>query len=530
MEETICIINLSNVEYDVGEAWELSGFLQKIDLLTKRVFVWDERIDNVTSDTIGLAKIYDKSMLIDLDLTTSVILIEANQLFFDVGIAKNALRQFKKHNVDYLTQWEHCRLPVGVGVRVFALNEYLKSDITDLSVFVKELSKGSITCRRYYDPNLYVGYTDSLLDSRKVYSEEGLMVESVSRGTWGLSEFLVVKNAQRERWVYSGDVGATAVDERGMESLYGFESDACRSFPGYVMFDLTNKCNATCQHCPHAVGFPGDEKTEYLDIEYFKKAIDECVGRNVGFIRITADGEPLLHPQVWDLLSYGALKNVAPIGLTTNGSALNKQNVEKLLSSNIFMVDISLDAATDQTFRKVRVGLSYEKVHQNIEFLLKRRVETGSKLKVMVSFVKQHDNIDEVEAFKDKWEPIVDKVLIREMISNVGINAIDSSGYGQNDRWPCPHWFRRIVINYDMQLKACPIDWRNESVLGSGWDIDIYEAWHSDYYHKNRLEHLNNRYSKDSLCTACYDWRGTTWNLGYEKVIGQLKDNQSVNQ
>ena len=147
----------------------------------------------------------------------------------------------------------------------------------------------------------------------------------------------------------------------------------------------------------------------------------------------------------------------------------------------------------------------------------------GVSTKVMVSFVKQPDNEHEVEDFKAYWEPKVDKVLIREMISNVGLTPPVLRGLkGAPDRWPCAHFFRRIVINHESDLKACPIDWKQETVVESKTQTSVLDAWHGDHYWTNRIEHLNNLFSFDSACRKCEDWRGTPWNLGYEKVIQSM--------
>ena len=313
-------------------------------------------------------------------------------------------------------------------------------------------------------------------------------------------------------------------DERRVPGVYGFESSACAEFPTYIMFDITNKCNSKCTHCPHST-IIGDEKNKatYLSFKIYKKVIDECKGRKIQFIRITADGEPLLHPRLFDMIGYAVQHRVGPVGLTTNGALLTPAKTKKLIESNIFMVDVSLDAFKKETYNKIRYGLSYEKVMNNIKFLLEYKKQANSQLKVMVSFVKQKENINELQEFIDYWEPLVDRVLTREMISNV--NLVEVSGEENKkvlERWPCPHWFRRIVINYDGVIKACPVDWENGTAYKHISETTIYDAWHSRFYNRNRQEHLNNNFSEDSICKNCNDWQGSPWNLGYEKVIKSL--------
>ncbi len=309
-----------------------------------------------------------------------------------------------------------------------------------------------------------------------------------------------------------------------MSVLYNFESSECAEFPTYIMFDITNVCNSKCIHCPHSVLYSlSNTRHAFLEFELFKKAIDECAGRYLQFVRITADGEPLLHRNLFKMIAYAAEKKVGPLGLTTNGSLMNADIAEKILESGLFMIDFSLDAMKEETYKIVRKGLSFKKVINNIMRILDLRTKRNSPLKIMVSFVKQKENINDLEDFKMFWEPLVDKVLIRELISN--INLVDISQSKENseaERWPCPHWFRRVVINYDGMIKACPVDWENKTVYKHLSETTIYDAWHSDFYCKNRMEHLNNQFAESSPCKDCNDWQGSPWNLGYEKVVGVL--------
>ena len=50
------------------------------------------------------------------------------------------------------------------------------------------------------------------------------------------------------------------------------------------------------------------------------------------------------------------------------------------------------------------------------------RNEIGSKLKIMVSFVKQLANEFEATKFEKFWKDKVDQVLIRDLTTNVNIN------------------------------------------------------------------------------------------------------------
>ncbi len=508
--------------------WEISRFWERIESLNIDYVIWNSKEYELNNFEIAADVLHTSEELVKYvnqrDLNV-IIYIEGTQLFVDIGLIKNAIQQFNEYSPDYFSQLEHSRLPVGIGVRLLSVESMCSSEVLSPKEYIDIVREGSGGFSVRYDDTHYATYNESLLDSR--YSSA--LLKCFDDGhidfSWDLNGFRhLARKCSAKIPKYTPLSKHSMVDERKMQAPYGFESAECAEFPTYIMFDITNVCNSECIHCPHSVTYSEtNAKPLYLEVDIFKKVIDECTGMPLQFIRITSDGEPLIHPELFEMIDYAVKKGVGPLGLTTNGSLLTKDKAKRLSESGLFMVDISLDAFRKETYNKVRYGLPFDKVIDNIKYLLDYKKKVNAPLKVMVSFVKQEDNIGELESFKNYWGPLVDKVLIREMISNV--NLIDMPVTERNKgakRWPCPHWFRRIVINYNGVIKACPIDWENGTAYRHISETTVYDAWHSDFYWKNRMEHLNNQFSENSLCLNCNDWEGSPWGLGYEKVVESL--------
>ena len=513
-EATIAVIDATATDPSVATRWRESGLIAKLHKLGAQPVVLDPQ----GGDWPDLSVVSSLRGLVG-DGEGALVRVEATQLFLDIDIAAAGLARFRNHGGAYFTQWEHCRLPIGIGIRAYDAAMVRGSGAKTFAGLDDYLFANRETLSFLYDDEAHATYQQSLLDSRLVLSN--------GANEWNLNGFLETSK-DTDGLRFEPDVAAGSVDERGMAAAYGFESVACATFPTYVMFDMTNKCNAKCIHCPHSVGFPGSDKPEYIDIEVYKTVIDQCRGKTIDFIRVTADGEPLLHPRIWELLAYAHEQGVGPLGLTSNGSALSEANAGRLMDSKIFMADFSLDAFSEETFELVRRGLSYARTHDNVRRLIEMRNQRNDPLKIMVSFVKQKENAHELDAFKAYWEPLADKVLVREMHTNVGVNdKTDAEGYGEAGRYPCPHLFRRAVADYAGDLKFCPIDWRGGSKLARAADTSIAAAWHGEDYRKHRMQHLNNVFAADSICRDCEDWKSTPWELGYEKVVGELADGKT---
>jgi pyruvate-formate lyase-activating enzyme len=517
-----------------GALWQRSSFVARVESLGDRVLCWapgkpaDLPWPSLRTPEALSEALADRG-------AGALIVVEPGQLFLDVPLALAGLEAFDPAHHDSFTQWEHCRLPVGVGVRALAARTWFELGADSPSAAFDALRAAPAGRSFSYEVRRRVSYADSRLDSRDGDALRGLL-EDHEPLSWDLAGFLELsRKAAANGLDYQPEQQADRVDERRMPAPYGFESDACASFPTYVMFDITNVCNARCVHCPQSLR-DGDgalpdflRDREHQSLAVFQRVIDECSEQQVNFVRITADGEPLVHPHLFEMLEYARDRGVGPVGLTTNGSLLTEARALRLLDSGVGVVDFSLDAATAETFDRVRVGLDFEKTWTNVLRFIELARARDAPVKIMVSFVKQSANADEIGAFRAYWAPLVDEVVVREMISNVGLNDPSESLWpGWDARWPCAHFFRRVVINHRGQLKACPIDWEQRTVNQAVTEASLFEQWHGDFYWHHRMQHLNDAIETESACKTCPDWAGTPWDMGYEKIIERLVEPAEV--
>ncbi len=513
----------SDLDPDLVQAWSRSAFLLKLTSLGHCASLGHSVTDWRQAKT-G-AELED--LMAQLGLR-ALAWIEPTQLFLDLAVVQQGLASFDPGQHDYFTQWEHCRLPVGVGIRAFSrrLHQELGSSLPHEAQ--AELLNAPQGRSFHYDSSVPVSYAESLLDAR-FDTRDPRLLESLHPSSWDLDGFLSFAAGRGQSLRYTAHPEAPRRDERGMPAAFGFESPACAEFPTYVMFDITNVCNAMCIHCPQSlVAEDGGRpdflvKREHQTLDAFQRVIDECAQHEVNFVRITADGEPLVHPELFPMLEYAQERGVGPVGLTTNGSLVKEGAAKRLLNSGVAIVDFSLDAFSKETFELIRVGLSYDKVIGNVLRFLELRDTLQSSVRVVVSFVEQEQNAHELEAFREYWEALVDEVIVRHMTSNVGLNTPPEGRWpGWHERWPCAHFFRRVVINHRGQLKACPIDWRQLTVSEHVSERSVHEQWHGSFYWSHRLQHLSDSIEESNACHACPDWSSTPWDMGYEKIVARL--------
>ena len=93
-----------------------------------------------------------------------------------------------------------------------------------------------------------------------------------------------------------------------------------------------------------------------MDFEKYKRIIDEGSEHNCPSVEPQGTNEPLLIKDFEKYLKYAHSKNFIDIMINTNGSALTERRSKQLLDSGITRLRFSLDAATPETYAKIRVG------------------------------------------------------------------------------------------------------------------------------------------------------------------------------
>lgn len=145
------------------------------------------------------------------------------------------------------------------------------------------------------------------------------------------------------------------------------------SNPMYGWWDLTSACNFRCVHCLY-------NDTEYssqndLSHEQAMNLADDLIEAGIVEIMLTG-GEIFMRPDTLDIAERFKENNIS-VKLLTNAALINNKHIDRI--ANMFnpyldMLQISLDAATHETFKKIRQTDSFETIISNIKKLTDRGV------------------------------------------------------------------------------------------------------------------------------------------------------------
>ena len=312
-----------------------------------------------------------------------------------------------------------------------------------------------------------------------------------------------------------------------LPETYGIKKGA-EEFPFMVVIAVTYVCNARCPHCPYTQSAirQSYKDTPFIAPELFKKIADEC-GHHHAYMRISGGGEPLLHPQMIDLIEY-ARGAGARVGLITNGSLLTPEKTERLLAANTDAIEISADAADRETYTRIRVGLDFDKLVGNVRYLVDRRNKAKSTTKVIASIVNQRSVADKLESIVAFWKDFVDDVQVRKYLT-WGIGDPEESGDPTpyipelDDRVPCPFPFERLNIDSRGKIEFCGYDIAGETNFGNVGKTSIKSIWQGEKFNQWRQLLLAGRYEEIDICRKCPDWRYRSWNYNYWNVLSKAE-------
>lgn len=305
---------------------------------------------------------------------------------------------------------------------------------------------------------------------------------------------------------------------------YGFLSSCDKIFPPMVIAEITNVCNLECIHCPHKlISKEKEYKPKHMDLRLYQRIIEEVSNYKNVIFRLLCDGEPLCHPNFVDMVKLAKEKKIAPVNVITNGVLLNKELSASILEAGIDAVEISLDALTKTTYKKIRKGSNHELVYSNVHNFIEMRSKMKARTKILVSIIDQPEVESELSSFINYWSPRVDRVITRTYTSINGLvdiskMKIDCSG----ERWPCPQLWRRFFINVDGFAEFCVEDWYDETIIGDVNKNSIQEIWQSPQYEGIRELHLYNKFSEVPYCNRCKDWKAREWNYDYFYALKQV--------
>lgn len=286
--------------------------------------------------------------------------------------------------------------------------------------------------------------------------------------------------------------------------------------PYAINFNISNICNFKCFYCAHGeakreVECKRTEKVMTLDI--LKSCIDYIKQEGIYLknINLCGLGEPLLNKEFCNMVKYIKEKQVTEcVETITNASLLTKEYCNKIISSKLDKIRISLQGLSGEDYLRVAgVKLDFNKLYENIKYLCENRGSLFVYIKIMDVMVKGES---QKKLFFDLFDGIADEVYIENLLPltdymdySDGNSDFSKTLYGEKLEkvTVCTQPFYSCIVDYDGTVYPCcmtPVPKKFEKLSEIGMD----KIWNGIEYNKFLISLLSGDAYRDNFaCKAC---------------------------
>lgn len=163
--------------------------------------------------------------------------------------------------------------------------------------------------------------------------------------------------------------------------------------PLNTTFEITQNCNFRCEHCynfDRSKEMPKETKENLLSDSEIIQTIKQLSELGCLYLNLSG-GEVLTHPSVVSFVEFAKSEHMH-VRLKTNGSLLTESIVEKLYSSGLDGLDLSLYGDNEVTYQEFTKSSQFKKSIEG----LKRAKAMG--LDVHISIILHRENVKELDS------------------------------------------------------------------------------------------------------------------------------------
>lgn len=272
-------------------------------------------------------------------------------------------------------------------------------------------------------------------------------------------------------------------------------------FPLHIDFQLQDACNMRCTFCPRNADVARAMKGSAdwintgtrMSLETFQRVIDEGSRHQLRAINLGATSEPLIHPDIIEVVRYARGRGVFDIRMITNGLLLDEPMLRGLYKAGLTYLGISVDAWNPATYRKVRrTKLATVMAHAQLAMQVRRDMRLDFP-RIRVSFVNSPEAKGEFGPFLEFWKDQVDFVELQDFD--------DFGGPVSNTDFTCAEPFRRLMV-WASGIVGC-IAWDAEEYpYGHVHGQTIKACWDSAAAQALRASFTSKQYK--AICLGCY--------------------------
>jgi MoaA/NifB/PqqE/SkfB family radical SAM enzyme len=369
--------------------------------------------------------------------------------------------------------------------------------------------------------------------------------------------YYVFKKILTIPWKYKKSI-AYLLKKRGIKSVYNFlfvkylvadeggeiailnpifsRFPSLAPYPFKIEIEHTTLCDKKCIICEHTYW---NEKSENITFEDFKKIIEHFP--KLKWVNLTGEGSGFLNRDFMKMIEYLRSKDIS-VNFVDEFDLVDEEKLRKLSELGVNCIWISMEGATKETYEKIRVGCSFDRVINNIKTLLRVKKELNSPFpticfRFVVNKLNYHEMpkmVELVHSLGDlgegsklefvgllKFKEIehlylseIPEEILEETLrkaKQLGVNV--AFNHHSESRLPpptkCAAWTEPYLMIGGYVLPCCAVLMSNKRpflrkyAFGNLFEKPFREIWYSERYRKFRKIVSKNNGKLPILCAGC---------------------------
>ncbi len=141
-----------------------------------------------------------------------------------------------------------------------------------------------------------------------------------------------------------------------------------------VQIEITSRCSTGCVFCPHDA-----LSDKWIDGDLSPLMYEEYIVPHLDLfdlVYLQGWGEPMLHPNLWDMLASAQDKGCRT-GFTTNGAWLQSEQNQRLVEMGVDMISVSFAGTAAPIHESLRTNSQFAELCSNFESLANLKKQRG---------------------------------------------------------------------------------------------------------------------------------------------------------
>ena len=264
-----------------------------------------------------------------------------------------------------------------------------------------------------------------------------------------------------------------------------------------IYIEITNICNLSCSFCSI-----DNRIKDKVTVENFEEIIKK-IDKYTDYIYLHVKGEPLLHPELKELLDI-ANKYNKQVNITTNGTLI-KEKLDILTHPAVRQINISLHSENNKDNYLDDINTSVDKLKDKIVIFrywtLKdnelNKISTSIVNKIIEYYKLSTETVDKIN--KENHIKLRDNLFLDKQNEFIWPN-LNNDYY--NEIGTCYALKDQLAILVDGTIVPCCLDSNGVIKLGNIYENSLEEVINSDRF-QNMLKNFQNRKVCEELCKHC---------------------------